>query len=257
MGDNDAHHVLSVAPNAAPTNVAAVSISSTEIMVSWDEVPPIDRNGIVTVYEVLYEPLETFGGAIMSMTVNTTNTSTTLSGLEEFVMYNISVRAYTSEGPGPYSEEIARRTDEDGNLDILVVCCGINFHSIYLTAPSAAPEAVLAVNISSTEIMVSWDEVPPIHQNGIITMYEVHYEPVEMFDGVLTNLSMLTNGPNMTIVLDGLAENVIYRISVRAFTSDGAGPYSEPVVEQTEEHGESLVRHFYFYMIVTFLDLCS
>ena len=104
-------------------------------------------------------------------------------------------------------------------LIYLVVCCGINFHSIYLTAPSAAPEAVLAVNISSTEIMVSWDEVPPIHRNGIITMYEVHYEPVEMFDGVLTNLSMLTNGPNMSIVLDGLAENVIYRISVRAFTS--------------------------------------
>ena len=90
-------------------------------MVSWDEVPLIDRNGIVTNYEVLYEPLETFEGAIMAMEVNTTNTSTTLSGLEEFVMYDISVRAYTSEGPGPYSEKIARRTDEDGNLDI--PCC--------------------------------------------------------------------------------------------------------------------------------------
>ena len=84
---------------------------------------------------------------------------------------------------------------------------------------------------------MSWDEVPPIHRNGIITMYEVHYEPVEIFDGELTNRSVLTSGPNTTIVLDGLAENVIYRISVRAFTSVGAGPYSEPVVEQTEEHG--------------------
>ena len=91
-------------------------------MVSWDEVPLIDRNGIVTNYEVLYEPLETFGGAIMSMTVNTTNTSTTLSGLEEFVMYNISVRAYTSEGPGPYSEEITRRTLEDGMFIIYCEC---------------------------------------------------------------------------------------------------------------------------------------
>ena len=115
-GDNDAHHVLSVAPNAAPTNVAAVSISSTEIMVSWDEVPPIDRNGLITMYEVLYVPLETFEGTITSMTVNTTNTSTTLSGLEEFVMYNISVRAYTSEGPGPYSEEVTEMTLEDGKL---------------------------------------------------------------------------------------------------------------------------------------------
>ena len=91
-------------------------------MVSWDEVPPIDRNGIVTNYEVLYEPLETFGGAIMSMTVNTTNTSTTLSGLEEFVEYNISVRAYTSEGPGPYSEEITMMSFEDGNTPFQTVC---------------------------------------------------------------------------------------------------------------------------------------
>ena len=113
-GDNDAHHVLSVAPNAAPTNVAAVDISSIEIMVSWDEVPPIDQNGLITMYEVLYVPLETFEGTITSVTVNTTNTSTTLSGLEEFVEYNISVRAYTSEGPGPYSEEITVMTLEDG-----------------------------------------------------------------------------------------------------------------------------------------------
>ena len=91
-------------------------------MVSWDEVPLIDRNGIVTNYEVLYEPLETFEGAIMAMEVNTTNTSTTLSGLEEFVMYDISVRAYTSEGPGPYSEEIARRTLEDGMFIMYCEC---------------------------------------------------------------------------------------------------------------------------------------
>ena len=107
-------YLFSTAPASPPVNVTPKVLSSTSIMVYWDEVPPIDRNGIVTVYEVFYEPLEKFGGAIMSMTVNTTNTSTTLSGLEEFVEYNISVRAYTSEGPGPYSEEITVMTLEDG-----------------------------------------------------------------------------------------------------------------------------------------------
>ena len=95
-------------------------LSSTSIMVSWDEVPPIDRNGIVTDYEVLYEPLETFEGAIMSMKVNTTNLSIIVTGLQEFVMYNISVRAYTSEGPGPYSEEITEMTLEDGTMTIIL-----------------------------------------------------------------------------------------------------------------------------------------
>ena len=101
-------------------------LSSTSIMVSWDEVPPIDRNGIVTDYEVLYVPLETFEGAIMSMKVNTTNLSIIVTGFQEFVMYNISVRAYTSEGSGPYSEEITEMTLEDG----MKLCVLSNYEKI-------------------------------------------------------------------------------------------------------------------------------
>ena len=40
---------------------------------------------------------------------------TNLTGLEEYVEYNITVRAYTSVGPGPYSDPpITERTMEDG-----------------------------------------------------------------------------------------------------------------------------------------------
>ncbi len=83
-------------------------------MVTWDIVPPIDQNGIITMYEVLYQPLETFDGAILTQTMNVTERSANLTDLEEFVDYNISVRAYTSEGEGPYSEEITIMTPEDG-----------------------------------------------------------------------------------------------------------------------------------------------
>ena len=114
----DAQTSLSIAPNAAPINVTPVVMSSTSIMVSWDEVPPIDRNGIVTIYEVLYEPLETFEGAIRSQIMNTADLFIPLTNLQEFAEYNISVRAYTSEGPGPYSEEITRRTLEDGTYEL-------------------------------------------------------------------------------------------------------------------------------------------
>ena len=67
-------------------------------------------------YEVLYEPLETFGGAIQMMTVNVSvsEMSVVLVNLQEFVNYNISVRAYTSVGEGPYSDEMTVRTEEDG-----------------------------------------------------------------------------------------------------------------------------------------------
>ena len=92
--------------------------SSTTITVTWDSVPPIDLNGIITMYEVLYEPLETFGGAIgpVFMRVSGTEFSAILSDLEEFVMYNISVRAYTIVGEGPFSDSMIVMTPEDGKL---------------------------------------------------------------------------------------------------------------------------------------------
>ena len=103
-------------PDAPPQNVMTVVLSSTSIQVSWEEVPEINRNGIITMYEVLYDPLETFDGMIYTNSVNISDPSmmyTVLMGLEEYVEYNISVRAYTSAGPGPYSTSITNRTETD------------------------------------------------------------------------------------------------------------------------------------------------
>ena len=104
-------------PVEPPQNVTATALSSTEIAVSWEEVPAISRNGEIITYEVQYEPLTLFDGQLSTDTFNITNTSllfTILTGLEEYVVYNISVRAYTSTGPGPYSDPVSFRILEDG-----------------------------------------------------------------------------------------------------------------------------------------------
>ena len=92
-----------------------LALSSTEIMVTWEEVAMIDQNGIITDYEVEFEPLD-FPADIFTDTINATNLSIVITNLEEFVNYNISVRAYTSVGPGPYSDPVTVRTFEDGNI---------------------------------------------------------------------------------------------------------------------------------------------
>ncbi len=71
---------------------------------------------MVIVYEILYTSLETFDAE----TVNTTEMTANLLDLEEFVNYNISVRAYNTERIGPYSEEVTVRTLEDGKLRMIV-----------------------------------------------------------------------------------------------------------------------------------------
>ena len=102
------------------------TISSTEILVSWDEVPAIDQNGVIILYEVQYKPLMTFDGELMTiMTTNTSDTSIVLGGLQEYVEYNITVRAYTSVGPGPFSPSVDNRTFEDGKYTKLYSCIRI------------------------------------------------------------------------------------------------------------------------------------
>ena len=106
---------LSPVPASPPENVTVLVNSSTTIEVTWDIVPPIDQNGIITMYEVMYQPLETFNGNISTQTMNVSGTemSVILMELQEFVNYTISVRAYTSVRAGPYSDEVTVMTFED------------------------------------------------------------------------------------------------------------------------------------------------
>ena len=104
-------------PASPPSNINVMASSSTSITVTWDIVPPIDQNGMITMYEVHYQPQETFGGAIASasMTLPVTDMSVILTNLEEFVGYTIFVRAFTSLGAGPFSNGVIQTTNTDGS----------------------------------------------------------------------------------------------------------------------------------------------
>ena len=105
----------STVPAVPPPNVTSEVVSHTMIYVAWEEIPLIDRNGIITIYEVLYVPLR---GDLTNGSINTTNLSLVIMDLEEFAHYNISVRAYTSVGPGPFSVPIINRTEEHCKVTI-------------------------------------------------------------------------------------------------------------------------------------------
>ena len=87
--------------------------SATALSVTWDIVPDIDQNGVITLYEVSYQPMEDYARTILLQ--NTTDLSLSLNGLHEYANYSVQVRAYTSVGPGDYSTEEFARTLEAGN----------------------------------------------------------------------------------------------------------------------------------------------
>ena len=82
---------------------------------TWDEIPGLDQNGIITDYEVQIQPLD-FPADLSVNLLTTTNLSILVTDLEEYISYSIEVRAYTSVGPGPYSDPVTERTFEDGNV---------------------------------------------------------------------------------------------------------------------------------------------
>ena len=222
----------------------ASAMSSTEIMVTWEEVPMIDQNGNIINCEAQIEPLD-FSADIVTNLLNTTNLSILVTGLEEYVNYNISVRAYTSVGPGPYSDPVTERTLEDGNVLITLFVFDIMLMPFIVqsSVPAAPPQNVQAIAISSTEIMVTWDEIPGLDQNGIIIDYEVQIEPLDFPADIVTDLLTTTN---LSILVTGLEEFVNYNISVRAYTSEGPGPYNVPVTERTLEDGNVSIVCFCF-----------
>ena len=93
-----------------------MSTTPTSVEVVWNEVAAIDQNGIITMYEVMYTPQNTFGGQISAITTSVSGSElmVTLPYLQEFVSYSVSVRAYTIGGFGPYNEPaVIERTLED------------------------------------------------------------------------------------------------------------------------------------------------
>ena len=71
----------------------------TRIIIFW--YPPTISNGIITVYEIRYRESTSTGPYNIT---NTTNTQYSIVGLIPNTSYTIGVRAYTSIGPGEWTD---------------------------------------------------------------------------------------------------------------------------------------------------------
>ena len=65
--------------------------------------------------------------------------------------------------------------------------------------------------------------------------YEITYTPLENFTGVIGINSTNVSGSDLSVSLVALQEYVNYSIQVRAYTSEGLGPYNNPVIPITLE----------------------
>ena len=83
----------------------------------WDEVPADQQNGIITGYTITYKSQTENDNRNVAAGPN--DRPKELTGLKEFVNYNITVFASTVKGDGPVSDPvIVVRTDQDSKWNI-------------------------------------------------------------------------------------------------------------------------------------------
>ena len=78
--------------------------SSTSILVSWDEVPADQQNGIITGYTITLKAQTGNDSAIAPVGPNERQKN--ITGLKVYMNYNITVFASTVKGDGPHSSPV-------------------------------------------------------------------------------------------------------------------------------------------------------
>lgn len=92
-------------------------------MVSWRPPPAESQNGALAGYIVRYAVVgagaEVNTEPVEEPAVSPSSNQIQLQRLEKWTLYRVTVAASTSVGPGPESEPLLCRTDEDGNLKLV------------------------------------------------------------------------------------------------------------------------------------------
>ena len=129
--------------------------------------------------------------------------------------------------------------------------CKVNLFWTFTSEPDGAPQNVKVQSSSSTSILVTWEEVPAVKQNGIITGYTITYKSQTEND----NGNVEVNGFVRQTELKKLKEFVKYSITVFASTEKGDGPPSNPIVVTTDQDSKYIV--FSYQVLFLFIFVIS
>ncbi|XP_073428325.1 receptor-type tyrosine-protein phosphatase delta isoform X36 [Dendrobates tinctorius] len=189
------------APSSAPRNVQARMLSSTTILVQWEE--PEEPNGQIQGYRVYYtmDPTQ----HINSWTKYNVADSqiTTIGNLVPQKTYSVKVLAFTSVGDGPLSNEIQVITQ---------------------TGVPSQPLNFKAEAESETSILLSW--TPP--RSDTISSYKLYYK-----EGDHAEEQSVTIEPTTSYRLQGLKPNTLYYFRLAAEAPLGLGASTTEISSKT------------------------
>ena len=101
-----------IEPSRGPADISSSAVSSEKFNITWLGLLRDVAYGIIINYEVRLSVVEncTEIKSFYDSTINTTTTYVIVTGLSLCAKYEVSVRGYTAEGPGPYSNPVMVQT---------------------------------------------------------------------------------------------------------------------------------------------------
>ena len=101
-------------PSGYPSQLDVSTESPSQVVLQWHSVPEREQNGVITHYEVVYTQ-NSILRLPQSGTEITSEMMATVGPLQPFLPYNLTVRAFTSIGAGPFNPApITAMTDPSG-----------------------------------------------------------------------------------------------------------------------------------------------
>uniref|UniRef100_A0A668A997 Receptor-type tyrosine-protein phosphatase F n=1 Tax=Myripristis murdjan TaxID=586833 RepID=A0A668A997_9TELE len=211
VGDGPPSDVLQVKTQqgvpAQPSSFEAEAELDTRILLTW--LWPVQDP--ITKYELQY--WEADSDNKIHVTFNPAG-SYAVEGLKPDTLYRFSLAARSEMGLGVYTQPIEARTAQ--------------------STPSAPPQEVHLVSLSSTSIKVSWVAPPAASRHGAIVRYTVSYQALAGED-VERHVVTGIGADATSYLLEGLEKWTEYQVWVRAHTDVGPGPESSPVRIRTKE----------------------
>ncbi|KAF7662358.1 hypothetical protein LDENG_00238340 [Lucifuga dentata] len=211
VGDGPPSDVLQVKTQqgvpAQPSSFEAEAELDTRIMLTW--LWPVQDP--ITMYELQYWEAGTDNK--IHVTFDPVG-SHAVEGLKPDTLYLFSLAARSEMGLGVYTQPIEARTAQ--------------------STPSAPPQEVHLVSLTSTSLKVSWVAPPAASRHGAIVRYTVSYQALAGEDTERHEVTGI-HADATSYVLDGLEKWTEYQVWVRAHTDVGPGPESAPVRIRTKE----------------------
>ena len=110
-------------------------------------------------------------------------------------------------------------------------------HKSHSEAPSAPPQSLSVIAVSSMVVILTWSSPPLIDINGIILNYFIRIRERE------TSQVWIFQTTNSHINITSLHPYYNYECEVAAHTI-ATGPYTNPVTVQTMEAGNNMVHSY-------------